>query len=103
MSKNFVQAAVKFGPKGNEDDRRSAINQYVANVSQGSEIVLYVFDYVEANHSVKVLPRGEGFRLHAIGLSDVHVRASGAQSFKVIQVERVYVRGPIDRTRHKVD
>src|SRR4029077_12828052 len=98
MSQHFVQAAVELGAKRNQDDRSSTICQTVVDVPQSTEVVGEMLDDIQADNRVEILILGKGFAARAVYVRHIHVRASGAKRFEVIQICRVYVCGPIGRT-----
>ena len=102
MSQHFVQAAEEFRTERNQDDCCSAVCQSIMDISQSADVVREVFNDIQADNRVEILILGKRVAAGAIDVGHIHVRASGAKRFKVVQISRIYVSGPIGRSRHQV-
>ena len=96
MSQHFVQAAEEFRTERNQDNRGSSVCQSIMDISQSADVVREVFNDIQADNRVEILILGKGLTARAIDIGHIHVRPGDAKRFEVVQVGRVYVRGPID-------
>src|ERR1700746_467770 len=102
MSQPFVQAAEEFWTEWNQDNRCSAVCQNALNISKSADVVRKMFDNVQADDRVEILILGKGLTARAIDIGHMHVRPGDAKGFEVVKIRRVYICGPIDRTRHQI-
>src|SRR5438046_165278 len=102
MAKNLIERAEEPRTAWNEHDGAPAILKHAANIIQRSQVVRQVLDHIQTDDGVKFLFLGKRFAVLAVGITHAHVWPVQADIFKIRQVQRINVAGPIHPARNQL-